>query len=188
MLIYLEKNNEIKQYTINNIDTIIFHLDEDGNKIPILDENQDIIGFENSIVNKDEYFDQLILDGWIETTKEEYDNSLLPSAKNIRKQYIINKRTNLADQGIVEYKGNTYSNAANAKTAILNYIVSLNDTDQGNYLTYPEQQFVKLSKIEFQELALLIQTNELDLRTRQGIALEAIDNAASIEEVNSIDL
>ena len=141
------------------------------------------------IFNEDNQTWEYAIKGSVTLAQElEHKNELLISAKNIRKQYITDKRSNLTDKGVVEYKSNTYSNAQSAKTAILNYIVSLNDINKGGYLTYPEQKFAQLSKVEFQELALLIQKNELSLRQRQSVALQAIESATTIEEINSIEL
>jgi hypothetical protein len=181
--IFYHKENMAQIEVKSEYDTNYFSDLYTSIKPPVINEG-DIVTF-----NEDKQEWEYSVKGEITLEQElQHKNELLISAKNIHKEYIISKRSNLTDKGTVEYNGDTYSNAQSAKTAILNYIVSLNDVNKGGYLTYPEQKFVQLSKTEFQELALLIQTNELVLRKRQAIALKAIDDSTTIEEVNNIDL
>jgi hypothetical protein len=121
-------------------------------------------------------------------TDAEFDTISLNDARTSRKQYIKNKRIELAENSFITYNGKTYSNSPNARIAILNYTQLLGLSDKGWYLTYPNPASVELTGADFRKISLAIQTNEINARQKEAIAYLAIDNAKSIEEVDKIEL
>jgi hypothetical protein len=126
---------------------------------------------------------------FIRLTQNESDAYVLQKAKDARKNYILNKRMELCEKGVVEYQGNTYANAQNARIAILNYITTLpSNTSTAFYIKYPSRGPIELTKADFKALADAIQGFEATKRQAEYIAYIAIDNAITVEEINNIDL
>lgn len=127
-------------------------------------------------------------DGYTLMTDLQITQYNLQLKKPIRKQYITNKRIQLAEKSFIEYNGNNYYNSQNSRIAIISYVMSLTAQNTGTFFTYPNQTSIQLKKSDFLAIWSNIQTNEINLRLQEKDAFSKIDNAITIDEINAIDI
>lgn len=88
----------------------------------------------------------------------------------------------------VEYQGKTYATTIHAISAITHYNSTLSSSGTGVYYTYPQKEEVNLTKADFKAIATLIQDREINSRRLRDAKETEINNASSIEELNSINI
>lgn len=125
---------------------------------------------------------------WLDITNLPEGLEYLLSAAKTAKLNQLNKNRENFCLIPVEYQGKTYATTIYAISAVTHYNSILSSSGTGVYYTYPQKEEVNLTKAEFKAIATLIQDREINSRRLRDAKETEINNASSIEELNSINI
>jgi hypothetical protein len=134
--------------------------------------------------------------GWKTLTQDEANNYELSQAKIAKIAQLNKNRSDYCLEPIL-YDGNYYATTSNAQIAITYYIASLIDDASALYPNYPDGNNILLTRQDFINIALLIESKEMssrDLRKTRTDEINAIEITPEVtyeqamEALNNIDI